>query len=39
MKPDTDPTEAVIRLALHEVLDPEMGESIVDLGLSPSEFP
>ncbi|MEI2677949.1 MAG: metal-sulfur cluster assembly factor [Burkholderiaceae bacterium] len=33
MKPDTDPTEAVIRLALHEVLDPEMGESIVDLGL------
>lgn len=31
--PDIEPTDAGIRLALHEVPDPELGESIVDLGL------
>jgi metal-sulfur cluster biosynthetic enzyme len=33
MNLDTAPTDAAIRLALHEVLDPELGESITDLGL------
>ncbi|MFM9917233.1 MAG: metal-sulfur cluster assembly factor [Rhizobacter sp.] len=33
MTPDTVPTDAAIRLALQDVLDPELGESIVDLGL------
>ena len=33
MTPDVSPTDDSIRTALHEVLDPELGESIVDLGL------
>ena len=33
MTPESPPTEADIRIALQEVTDPELGESIVDLGL------
>ena len=33
MSRDAEPTDAGIRLALQDVLDPEIGESIVDLGL------
>jgi metal-sulfur cluster biosynthetic enzyme len=33
MNPDTEPTDDDIRQALRDVLDPEVGESIVDLGL------
>ena len=33
MTADHAATDAAVRLALHDVLDPELGESIVDLGL------